>query len=131
MWECYHCGFQNVDAAPVCVKCRARKPLPGETPQRRSYHASEQASQERLADQLMGQLIPPPATLKQIAEKWEEAAANKDALREELVRLDYRTHMIREALKLMLSIVKNPQVRGRDEILQNIASSLINWEPQD
>jgi hypothetical protein len=130
MWECYNCSFQNVDAAPVCVKCRARKPLPGEVPQRRSYHASEQASQERLADQVMEKIIPSPPTYKQIYEKWGESTATPQALREELAVLDHHVYAVRDALKTLINIIKNPQVRGRDELIHNAVSTLINWDPE-
>jgi hypothetical protein len=130
MWECYNCSFQNVDAAPVCVKCRARKPLPGETPQRRSYHASEQASQERLADEVMEKIIPSPPSYKQIFEKWGEAGVSAAAMREELAALDYRVYATRDALKMLINVIKNPQVRGRDELIQNAVMKLINWDPE-
>ena len=52
MWECWNCGFQNVDAAPVCAKCRARKPNEGEDPKGRSFHSMQQAAKERVADEV-------------------------------------------------------------------------------
>jgi len=41
MWECWNCGFQNVDASPVCSKCRARKPNEGEDPKGRKIEIKD------------------------------------------------------------------------------------------
>jgi len=130
MWECYHCGFQNVDAAPVCVKCRARKPAPGEVPQRRSYHFAEMASRERYADKVMAQGIPAPPSFEEIREKWAEAAAKPEDLIQELALLEQRVFALREALRLLADIVKNPQARGNDDKLGGVVNTLIHWDEE-
>lgn len=130
MWECYHCGFQNVDAQPVCIKCRARKPLPGEVPQRRSYHASEMASQERFADLLMAQSFPAPPPFRQVLDRWLETCATPAALPEELALLENRQHALRETLRLLIDVTKNPQSRGKDEKILLALTTLINWDEQ-
>jgi hypothetical protein len=128
MWECYHCGFQNVDAAPVCGKCRARKPLPGEKPKGRSFYAAEIAAQSRYADEVMAQTFPPVPAAKQLREKWQEAAANPVALHQELAKLDQRSYAVREAIRLLINVLRNPQARGVEEQLVNVINTLMDWE---
>lgn len=128
MWECYHCGFQNVDAQPVCIKCRARKPLPGEVIQKRSYHASEQASQERFADEVMALTIPAAPPFKQLLEKWHDTLSAPATLPEELAGLERRQYALREAMRLLIDVIKNPQTRGKDEKILLALTSLVKWD---
>lgn len=130
MWECFNCSFQNVDAAPVCAKCRAPKPDPNQPRQGRSFYAAQMASQERLASEVMSLTLPPPPTQKQLAEKWGEAAASPPALSEELQLVERRQYALREAVKLLLQVVKNPQARGNDQQLQNVLQTLRDWEQE-
>ena len=128
MWECYNCAFQNVDTAPVCARCRARKPAYGEKIQRRSYVAQEVASQERAAHQVMDSQIPSPPAARQVEEKWAEAAGSREELFAQLAELEARQYALREALRAVVMILKNPQSKGRVELLQSIVDGLINWD---
>lgn len=130
MWECFNCSFQNVDAAPVCAKCRAPKPDPNQPRQGRSYYAAQMASQERLASEVMSLTLPPPPTAKQLAEKWAEATANAESLAAEMQLVERRQFALREALKLLLQVVKNPQARGNEMQLQNVLTTLRDWEQE-
>jgi hypothetical protein len=128
MWECYNCDFRNVDAAPVCAKCRAPKPDPSMPRQGRSYMASQQAAQERVADQVLKQVIPPPPTEKQLREKWTEATGNREELIEELIMMEMRSYALREAINLLVNVVKAPQAKGNDIVLRTVIQTLIDWE---
>jgi hypothetical protein len=128
MWECYNCAFQNVDTSPVCARCRARKPAYGEKIQRRSYHAQELASQERAADMVMDSQIPSPPPAAKVREKWAEAADNSEELFAQLEELEARQYALREALRAVVLVLKNPQSKGRVELLQSIVDGLINWD---
>jgi len=128
MWECYNCGFQNVDAAPVCAKCRARKPAPGEKRKGRSFHAMQEAAKERYADEVMAQAFPPIPSAKELRDKWQDAVAKPEELIEELAILERREYAIREAIRLVLQAAKNPQARGVEDILANAHLTLLNWE---
>jgi len=128
MWECYHCGFQNVDAAPVCGKCRARKPLPGEKPKGRSFYAAEIAAQSRYADEVLAQSFAIPPTAKQLQEKWQAALGKPEALQAELANIELREYALREAMRLLLNIMRNPQARGVEDLLVNVVQTLQEWE---
>ena len=128
MWECFHCGFQNVDAAPVCAKCRARKPLPGETPKGRSFYAAELAAQTRFADQVMATAFPVMPTPKQLQEKWHGALRNPVEFAEELARAEQRQYALRDAIRLLVSVMKNPQARGTEDVLANAMQMLLDWD---
>lgn len=130
MWECFNCSFQNVDAAPVCAKCRAPKPDPNQPRQGRSYYAAQVASQERLASEVMSLTLPPPPTARQLADKWSEAARSPELLAQEIALLERREFALREAVRLLLQVVKNPQARGNDQQLQNVLNSLRDWEQE-
>jgi hypothetical protein len=130
MWECYHCGFQNVDAQPVCIKCRARKPLPGEVIQKRSFHASEVASQERFADEVMALTVPAPPAFKTILDKWHETLANPATIPAELALLERRQYSLRETLRLLIDVIKNPQTRGKEEKILLALTSLVKWDEE-
>lgn len=128
MWECYHCGFQNVDAQPVCIKCRARKPLPGEVIEKRSYHASEMASQERFADEVMALTVPAPPPFKQILERWYETFSTPGAVPEEMALIERRQYALRETLRLLIDVIKNPQTRGKEEKILLALTTLVKWD---
>jgi hypothetical protein len=128
MWECYNCTFQNVDAAPVCAKCRAPKPDPNAPRQGRTFYAAQTASQERLASEVMGMTLPPPPTALKLSEKWTAAAASPELLAEELGLLERREYALREAVRQLLQIVKNPQARGNDAQLNNVLAALRDWD---
>lgn len=130
MWECYHCGFQNVDAQPVCIKCRARKPLPGEVIQKRSYHASEVASQERFADEVMALTVPAAPAFKHILDKWHETMASAPAVPIELAVLERRQYALRETLRLLIDVIKNPQTRGKEEKILLALTTLVKWDEE-
>lgn len=128
MWECYNCAFQNVDTSPICARCRARKPAYGEKIQRRSYVAQEVASQERAADSVMDNQIPSPPTAQKIEEKWLDAANSNEELFIQLAEMEARQYALREALRSVVMILKNPQSKGRIELLHSIVDQLINWD---
>ena len=128
MWECWNCGFQNVDAAPVCVKCRARKPKPGEKPQGRSYATMQLSAQERAVDQMMGERLPMPPQRSELEKKWNEIQANPQEIYEEMIALEQRTHALRESLRQLIQYVKSPDARGADEILAASYRALLEWE---
>jgi hypothetical protein len=130
MWECYNCAFQNVDAAPICAKCRAPKPDPNQPRQGRTFYAAQIASQERLASEVMSAQWAPPPTQKKLMEKWADAAHSPAALAEEMALLERRDYALREAMKLLVQVVKNPQARGNDINLQNVLVTLQNWEQE-
>lgn len=128
MWECFNCAFNNVDAAPICAKCRAPKPDPNQPRQGRSFYASQIASQERLASEVMSSAWPPPPTHKKLLEKWASACTSPAALAEQMALLERRDYALREALRLLLGVVKNPQARGNEVTLQNVLNTLASWE---
>jgi hypothetical protein len=130
MWQCFNCDFQNVDAAPVCAKCRVPKPEEGAAPQGRSYHASQLASQERAADELRTRTLPPlPATAK-LRERWEKAAGDRAQMIDELALLDRRLYAVREALGTLITVAKQPQARGNETLLNTALSALIDWDQE-
>lgn len=127
MWECWNCGFQNVDAAPVCAKCAARKPEEGEKLKGRSFHNMEQSAKERYADEVMSQAFPPVPDLDELVEDWTEIAGKPGAIPKALAKLEMRQYRMREVLRLMLGTVKNPQAKGTEEKLVNIYNMLLDW----
>ena len=128
MWECYNCAFQNVDTAPICARCRARKPERGEKISRRSYVAQEEASKERAAHSVMDNLIPSPLPLSQIKDKWAECSGNEAELLAQLAVIEHRQFALREAFRSLISVVKNPQNKGRMDVLQSTVQTLIDWD---
>jgi len=127
MWECFNCDFQNVDAAPICAKCRAPKPEEGAKRMGRSFYASQLAAQEKVADQVMENRIPPAPTAKKVRDKWAEAQA-APALAEQLALVERREYALREAIRLLVNVVKNPQARNNDALLSNVIQALVDWE---
>lgn len=132
MWECYNCGFNNVDASVLCNKCRSPKPDPNQPRQGRSYMAQQQAAQERVAGSMMENKIPAPPTVKRMRERWLESFEKKDvnALVEELVAVELRTYALRDAVKQLVNILRSPNARGNDVALQGIIQALIAWEDE-
>lgn len=128
MWECFNCDFQNVDAAPICAKCRAPKPEPGAKRMGRSFYASQLAAQEKVADQVMEGRIPPAPTAKKVREKWAEAQGNATEMIEQLALLERRQYAIRESIRLLVGVVKNPQARNNEALLGNVIQTLVDWE---
>jgi hypothetical protein len=128
MWECFNCDFQNVDAAPICAKCRAPKPEPGAKRMGRSFYASQLAAQEKVADQVMEGRIPPAPTAKKVREKWAEVQGNASEMAEALALLERRQYAIRESIRLLVGVVKNPQARNNDALLGNVIQTLVDWE---
>ena len=128
MWECFNCDFQNVDAAPTCAKCRAPKPEAGAKRMGRSFYASQLAAQEKIADQVMENRIPPAPTAKKVRDKWAEAQASPAALTEQLALLERRQFAIRESIRLLANVVRNPQARNNEALLGNVIQTLVDWE---
>jgi hypothetical protein len=128
MWECWNCGFQNVDAAPVCAKCRARKPAEGETRKGRSFHSMQEAARERVADEVLSKTFPPIPEQEDLREEWQDILNNSARVPHELARLERRQLKLREALRLLLNAVKNPKAKGIDEMLINVYNTLLFWD---
>lgn len=128
MWECWNCGFQNVDAAPVCAKCRARKPAEGEVRKGRSFHSMQEAARERVADEVLAKSFPAIPELEELREDWQGVLDNSVRVPHELARLERRQLKLREAMRLMLNVVKNPKAKGVDEMLINVYNTLLFWE---
>jgi len=131
MWECYVCGFQNVDAAPVCVKCRARKPAPGEKPKGRSFHAMQETARAREADRMMQQQLAPAPAMHQLEASWREITVDPAEVPLELAKLDRRDYALRDAIRLLIDVTKNPQAAGRDEKLAMAINLLVDWEQDE
>lgn len=83
---------------------------------------------ERLADQVRETAIPPPPTLSELKEKWGELGVDHAAINEQTAVLEARQYAIREAMKLLITIIKNPQAKGKEEKLQNIVQILVDWD---
>lgn len=130
MWECYVCSFQNVDAAPVCAKCRARKPAPGEEPKGRDYTAMTEAAKSREAEKMMEFQLPVAPSLAELKEKWHEITLNPAGIHVELAKMELRQYAIREAMQLLVSVVRNPSQRGTDDLLKNVIRTLKNWDEE-
>jgi len=128
MWECWNCGFQNVDAAPVCAKCRARKPAEGEVHKGRSFHNMQEAARERVADEVLSKNFPAIPELEEIREDWQQVMDNSMRVPHELARMERRQLKLREAMRLLLNVVKNPKAKGIDEMLINVYNTLLFWE---
>jgi hypothetical protein len=132
MWECYNCNFNNVDASVLCAKCRTPKPDPNQPRQGRSFATQQLAAQERVADTMRAMTIPPPPTQKRMREDWLTLleSGDKAALANELAQLEQRSYAIREALRLVVNVLKTPQARGNDVQLQTVIQTLIDWEAE-
>ncbi|GEM_PF-5490055 len=130
MWECWNCGFQNVDAAPVCAKCRARKPEEGEKPKGRSFHNMQQAAKERVADEVLSKTFPPVPDLDDLREQWQEIMASPGGVPAEMARLEMRQFRLRECVRQLLNHARNPQAKGSDELLINIYNRLLTWDEE-
>lgn len=128
MWECWNCGFQNVDAAPVCAKCRARKPAEGESRKGRSFHSMQEAAKERVADEVLAKTFPPIPDLEDLREQWQDILANPSQIPQELSRIERRQLKLREGMRLLLNIVKSPQAKGVDEMMINVYNTLLFWD---
>lgn len=83
---------------------------------------------ERLADQVRETAIPTPPTLSELKEKWRELGVDHAAINEQTAVLETRQYAIREAMKLLITIIKNPQAKGKEEKLQNIVQILVDWD---
>jgi hypothetical protein len=88
------------------------------------------AAQSRLADKVMAQNLPPVPTVNDLLEKWEDLGKDSEKTRAEMVILENRLYALREALKQLAGVVKNPQARGVDERLASVVQLLINWDKQ-
>ena len=130
MWECYVCSFQNVDAAPVCAKCRARKPAPGEEPRGRDYSAMTEAAKSREAERMMEFTLPVAPTLAELKSKWRETTLNPATIHNELAQMEYRQYAMRDALQMLVSIMRNPNQRGVEDALKNVILTLKTWDEE-
>ena len=128
MWECYVCSFQNVDAAPVCAKCRARKPAPGEEPKGRNYGALTEAARMREADKMMEYKLPAAPSFSELKEKWEDITQNPSTIHIEMARLEHRQYAIRDGMQQLVSLIKNPHQRGADDLLKGVLRMLKTWD---
>src|SRR5688500_16608547 len=128
MWECFNCDFQNVDAAPTCAKCRAPKPDEGAKRMGRSFYASQLAAQERVADEVLVNKIPPAPTAKKMRGKWTEAHGSANDMADQLALIERRQYALREAIRLLVNVVKSPQARNNDAVLNNVIQTLVDWE---
>jgi hypothetical protein len=131
MWECFNCDFQNVDAAPTCAKCRAPKPEAGAKKMGRSFYASQLAAQEKVADQVMVNRIPTAPTAKKVRDKWADAQGSASEMAEQLALIERRQYAIREAISLLVNVVKSPQARNNDAVLSNVIQTLVDWEVEN
>lgn len=131
MWECYNCAFQNVDTSPVCSRCRARKPAPGEKMKGRSYHAQQESAREKAAEDLREQTIPTIPPVAEVRKKWKEDSDDLQANWVELAKLEQRTNALRESIKLLIGVIKNPQIRNKSDIIANAAQVLLDWEEDE
>ncbi|MBN2082132.1 hypothetical protein JW859_07980 [bacterium] len=130
MWECWNCGFQNVDAAPVCAKCRARKPAEGESYKGRSFHSMQEAAKERVADEVLAKTFPVIPKMSEVRANWLDVSAKPSEIPSELARLELRQLKLREAMRLMLNLIKNPKAKGADEMMINVYNTLLNWDEE-
>jgi hypothetical protein len=128
MWECFNCDFQNVDAAPTCAKCRAPKPEEGAKRMGRSFYASQLAAQERVADEVMVNKIPAAPTAKKVRDKWAAAHGSANDMADQLAQIERRQYAIREAIRLLVNVVKSPQARNNEAVLSNVIQTLVDWE---
>ena len=131
MWECYNCAFQNVDTSPVCSRCRARKPAPGEKIKGRSYHAQQETARERAAEDLREQSIPAPSPVGVLRRKWQEDVSDLPANWLELAKLEQRCQALRESIKLLIGVIKNPQIRNKEDVIANAAQVLLDWDADE
>jgi hypothetical protein len=59
---------------------------------------------------------------------WREVLDNSVRVPHELARLERRQLKMREAMRLLLNVVKNPKAKGIDEMLINVYNTLLFWE---
>ena len=59
-----------------------------------------------------------------------EAAAKPEDLIQEIALLEQRVFALREALRLLANVVRNPQARGNDEMLGGVVNTLIHWDEE-
>ncbi|MDQ3022778.1 MAG: hypothetical protein M3R04_00100 [bacterium] len=128
MWECFNCDFKNVDAAPTCAKCRAPKPEEGAKRMGRSFYASQLAAQEKVADEVRAGAIPPAPTAKKVRDKWAEAQGDAAAMTEQLAAVERRQYALRESIRQLVNVVRNPQARNNEQALGNVIQTLVDWE---
>jgi hypothetical protein len=127
MWECFNCAFQNVDAAALCARCRARRPEPGEKPKGRSYYAAETAARERFADTVLTTRWRESPTPELLDQKWSEIVGDPAEIQKALAVLELRQYQLRDTFKTLINILENPKLRNREEQLEAIIRSLQDW----
>jgi hypothetical protein len=94
----------------------------------RSFYASQLAAQERVADEVMVNKIPTAPTGKKVREKWVEAHGSVNDMADQLALVERRQYAIREAIRLLVNVARNPQARNNDAVLNNVIQALIDWE---
>jgi hypothetical protein len=81
-----------------------------------------------VADEVRAGAIPPAPTAKKVREKWDAAHGKASDMAEQLALLERRQYAIRESIRQLVNVVKNPQARNNDQALNNVIQTLVDWE---
>ena len=132
MWQCAKCNYSNVDAAPVCNKCRAVKPLTdsdlegstgGSKYQMQMVAARDKAAVEVLENSFVSN---PP--LEDLVNYWSKCTDNPANIHVELARLEKQQFALRDSIRLLVSVLKNPRALGNPELIEDASRMLKNWD---
>lgn len=132
MWQCSNCSYSNVDAAPVCNKCRGVRPLSDEDLSRSTGGAKYQlqmvAARDKAAVEALEKSFSNTPPLADLIVNWGKCTENPANIHLDLARLEKQQFAIRDSLRLLISVMRNPRALGNDELIDDASRMLKNWD---
>jgi hypothetical protein len=120
-----------VDAAPVCNKCRGVRPLSAEELSRSTggakYLLQMVAARDKAAVEALEKSYSTTPALADLISNWGKCTENPANIHIDLARLEKQQYAIRDALRLLISVMKNPRALGNDELIDDASRMLKNW----
>lgn len=131
MWQCAKCNYSNVDAAPVCNKCRAVKPVKDEDMAHSTGGAKYQMQMVQARDKAAVEVLEKSFTtapkINELEQYWSKCTDNPANIHVELARIEKQQYAIRDSIRLLISVLKNPRSLGNAELLDDALRMLKNW----
>lgn len=132
MWQCAKCNYSNVDAAPVCNKCRAVKPISDEEMEGSTGGAKYQmqmvAARDKAAVEVLEKSFTPTPPLEELQNYWSKCTDNPANIHLDLARIEKQQYALRDSIRLMISVLKNPRALGNTELIEDASRMLKNWD---
>ncbi|MCB1188643.1 hypothetical protein KDL29_15890 [bacterium] len=132
MWQCAKCNYSNVDAAPVCNKCRAVKPVSDEdlaaSTGGNKYQMQMVAARDKAAVEVLEKSFSPNPPLEDLVSYWGKCTDNPANIHLDLARIEKQQYALRDSIRLLVSVLKNPRALGNPELIDDALRMLKNWD---